>query len=81
MAREKENECRGCAECIGCGRKYEYFVNLICDKCGEEYCDYLWEVDKQELCTDCAFNAIEDRESVVSEFYSRIDGDDEREDW
>ena len=19
MAREKENECRGCAECIGCG--------------------------------------------------------------
>ena len=60
MARQRENSCRGCAECIGCGRRERYDTNLICDACGHEWQETLFEVDGRELCRECALDYIND---------------------
>ncbi len=59
MAREKKDDCRGCAECIGCGRKYNTYIELICDGCGLSS-ERLYEIDGRELCRECALDYIND---------------------
>ena len=55
----KENDCRGCAECKGCGRDrlvdMEY---LECDCCHNQ-CDILYVYDGEQLCEECLFEKIE----------------------
>lgn len=80
MAREKENCCVGCAECVGCGRKYRYHINLICDKCGTGGNECLWDVNGEELCDDCARGVLWE-EIRPDDFYSRIDGEEDGDGW
>ncbi len=80
MSRERENKCRGCAECISCGRKDQYFVNLICDVCGNEYNASLWNVDGKELCKECAKEAFWEGMNL-DDYYARIDEEDEGDEW
>lgn len=61
MARKirTENDCVGCAECIGCGRNRDYEIEYLeCDSCGNEV-DKLFVYDGKELCEDCLFDEIE----------------------
>ena len=49
----KENECVGCEVCIGCGRRYGYYIH-VCDECGSD--DQLYEYEGKELCGECLLN-------------------------
>lgn len=51
---EKVNLCEGCAECIGCGRKFAYGEAHFCDRCGEGIDDSGYDFDDEELCEFCA---------------------------
>lgn len=46
----KENNCVGCAECIGCGRKRSYYIH-VCDECESD--DQLYKYEGKELCAEC----------------------------
>jgi len=72
MARETKNACYGCAECIGCGRRFRDFTNLICDVCGSEYHEELYEIDGKELCEDCAWDYLVNNyaKEIVSEAFT-----------
>jgi len=71
MARERESECRGCAECIGCGRKSRYWMQYYCDSCGAAINDIGYLDGSLELCSSCAAEAMfcanveEDRRDYV----------------
>lgn len=50
--------CQGCAECIGCGRKWQKHRVIICDYCGKE-CDPAYIVNGEHLCEDCVLNSLD----------------------
>lgn len=55
----KENDCRECAECKGCGRDRERKVEYLeCDRCHDEV-DKLYVLDGKQLCECCLFDEIE----------------------
>ena len=53
MAWEREELCVGCAECVGCYRKNQWWMQCYCDNCGEAITDIGFNVDEQELCHFC----------------------------
>lgn len=56
---KRESDCRGCAECKGCGRDRLRDVEYLeCDKCHDEV-EKLYILDGKELCEDCLFDEIE----------------------
>lgn len=56
---KKESDCRGCAECIGCGRDRLRDVEYLeCDRCSAEV-EKLYVLDGKELCEECLFDKIE----------------------
>lgn len=61
---ERGTRCVGCETCRGCGRRYEKFKYVCCDKCGEDF--YLGskevvEYNGKHYCTECAPKvAVED---------------------
>ena len=54
----KGGRCNGCAECWGCGRKYEDLEVIVCDRCGCEVNYDPVEYHGEELCNDCKYIAI-----------------------
>lgn len=52
------SECQGCAECIGCGRKWQKYKILVCDCCGRE-CDSAYIVNGEHMCEDCALDSLD----------------------
>lgn len=54
MARIRHEKCNGCPDCIGCGRKYEYYYTYVCDECGHESDEKMF-VDNcgQDICDFC----------------------------
>lgn len=66
MARNVENACVGCAECIGCGRKYREDILYTCDSCG---CldDNLYEHNGKMYCEDCITNEFPQKEIYEGE--------------
>lgn len=58
MARELESECRGCAECIGCGLKHQTYYVYYCDECCGALDAIVYLDGERELCEYCAANAI-----------------------
>ncbi len=60
MARELESECRGCAECIGCGLKHQKYYVYYCDECGGALDTIVYLDGERELCEFCAAHAILD---------------------
>lgn len=72
MSWEREEACVGCAECIGCGRKGQWWMQLYCDNCGAAINDDLgYRIDDLDLCESCAAEALfcasveEDRREYV----------------
>lgn len=75
MAWEREDACVGCAECIGCGRKGQWWMQLYCDSCGAAINDgelgYRIDDGDLELCASCAAEQLfcdrveEDRREYV----------------
>ena len=56
---KRESNCRGCAECIGCGRDRLRDVEYLeCDSCGYEV-ETLYVYNGEELCYDCLMDEIE----------------------
>ena len=51
-----ECACNGCAECIGCGRKHEYYTYFECDKCGAGETELFVGINGEELCFECYKN-------------------------
>ena len=51
MIREVD-DCNGCAECIGCGRKYRKYKVIECDICGQEV-EEARIVNGDQGCLDC----------------------------
>lgn len=49
---ETRNECNGCAECVGCGRKYQKYKVLICDYCHNEV-EVAYVLNGDHVCADC----------------------------
>lgn len=50
--------CQGCAECIGCGRKWQKHKVIICDYCGKE-CDWVYLLNGDHICADCLDEVLE----------------------
>lgn len=71
MAWEREDACVGCAECIGCGRKFQHWMQCYCDSCGAPIDDIGYLDGNLELCASCAAEAMfcanveEDRRDYV----------------
>lgn len=56
---KRESDCRGCAECKGCGRDRLRDVEYLeCDSCGGDV-NKLFVINEKELCEECLFNEIE----------------------
>ena len=53
----KENDCVGCETCIGCGRKYSYYIHE-CDDCGCN--EQLYKYNGKELCVDCLLSYFDE---------------------
>ena len=58
MAWEREDACVGCAECIGCGRKFQHWMQCYCDSCGAPIDDIGYLDGNLELCASCAAEAM-----------------------
>lgn len=58
---EYENNCCGCPECKGCGRKYKDYPVFNCDWCKDSIdADELYEGPKGEmLCPSCALKTLD----------------------
>lgn len=54
MAWVKENSCVGCAECIGCGRKFQIIEYCQCDFCEGQIESVGFEIDGKDACSFCA---------------------------
>lgn len=78
MAWEKISACNGCADCIGCGRRDRWWMQLYCDNCGAPINGNIGDLgyrtdDDLELCESCAAEALfcakveEDRREYVSQ--------------
>ena len=63
MARVRENECNGCAECIHCGRRYQFYTYYECDSCGDE-AEYRY--DGSDYCKSCLLEALKS-DGIISE--------------
>lgn len=51
---EYDNLCVGCETCRHCGRDKDYPVYaLVCDDCGDDDVEELYEYNGQELCKGC----------------------------
>jgi hypothetical protein len=46
------DDCQGCAECVGCGRKYRKHKVIVCDLCGKEV-EEVHIVYGDHICNDC----------------------------
>lgn len=66
MAWAKESCCSGCAECIHCGRKFQYEIFFACDKCGDET-SVTYRYDGEDLCLDCIRKELETSEDYYNE--------------
>ena len=56
---KKESDCRGCAECKGCGRDRLRDVEYLeYDSCGSDV-NKLFVINGKELCEECLFDEIE----------------------
>ena len=55
MAKVRESACNGCAECIHCGRNYQYYTYYECDSCGGE-AEYQYA--GKDYCGDCLIEAL-----------------------
>ena len=55
MARVRENECKGCADCIHCGRNLRYHTYYECDSCGDEA---KYRYDGKEYCESCLLEVL-----------------------
>ena len=56
MGSYTECACNGCPECIGCGRRHQYYTIWECDKCGDEWSDgkeMFVGLNNEELCWEC----------------------------
>lgn len=56
MAQIKENNCNGCPDCIGCGRKYTYYEYFKCDICGyisDNASDFEQDNFGLDICRNC----------------------------
>ena len=53
-----ECACNGCAECIGCGRKHEYYTYFECDKCGAD-AEEMFNLEGEWVCEDCLYTMAE----------------------
>lgn len=73
MAKKVKNECVGCAECIGCGRKGEYIEYLECDDCGVIAYPLYRLPDKKEVCKSCAMEyAIDMMEKEILDMFDEV---------
>lgn len=63
MARIRESACNGCAECIQCGRRYQFYTYYECDSCGDEA---KYRYDDKDYCEDCLLKALKS-DGVISE--------------
>jgi len=52
MGYRTEDECRGCAECIHCGRDHRRHRVYFCDICKEDT-EELFRHKHKQLCWDC----------------------------
>lgn len=55
---ETFDACNGCADCIGCGRKYDVRKAYVCDMCGDVISEYDGQplgfaFNGKDLCEDC----------------------------
>ena len=55
MAKVRESACNGCAECIHCGRSYQYYTHYECDSCGDE-AEY--QYGGKDYCRDCLIETL-----------------------
>lgn len=62
MAKVRESACNGCAECIQCGRRYQFYTYYECDSCGDEA---LFRYGDEDYCESCLLAALES-DGVIS---------------
>lgn len=66
MAQYIECSCRGCAECIGCGRDRDKYMVYVCDRCGQEstMLNFIYQTgaDGKDYCVDCVARMEEESE-------------------
>lgn len=48
--------CNGAWDCDNCHQTGDCEKAVICDDCGAECYEDYWEIDGQDLCSDCAEN-------------------------
>lgn len=53
---QRDSQCVGCAECIGCGRRGKYYAYFVCDNCLKSE-DTLYQDKLGEICEDCLLTA------------------------
>lgn len=56
-----EDNCVGCPTemgCLGSGCPKRHEIVLVCDKCGAEGVDELYEYDDEQLCQDCLLDTV-----------------------
>ena len=52
----KENDCVGCETCMGCGRRYGYYIH-VCDECKSD--EQLYKYEGEELCAECLLSRFD----------------------